>query len=371
MRPIVRLIGIDVDGTLVGASGEVRSPHLGGRRTRARDRRPSRAVLGATRFRDGARIRTPTRSRGLAHFPERLEHRASRHGRVPLHCPAPELVANAIRVARRTGDVLELYNDRRYVAESTHRWSIEHAKLLGVSFEARPFESLDPPIVRAQWVVTPARAREIMAGPHDNYEIAQSTSPLMPDARFVGLTPKGINKGSAIRAVASAYGVDLDEVMYVGDAGNDLPALQIVGHPIAMGNADPAVIEAAVCTVGHVDRGGLAQAIGYALTAKPRVQHWPRTASALRSAGLPPFGHSSRLRHHEKNYLTGAFGAVVRCCSRRRVGGDQPAAARRRCCSSSAAYTVPTSVPAYIKKAVEIAFAQRRAEGARRESQAG
>jgi hydroxymethylpyrimidine pyrophosphatase-like HAD family hydrolase len=53
--------------------------------------------------------------------------------------------------------------------------------------------------------------------------------------------------------------------MYVGDAGNDLSALRIVGHPIAMANADPAVIEAARHTVGDVNQGGLAEALEIAI----------------------------------------------------------------------------------------------------------
>jgi hydroxymethylpyrimidine pyrophosphatase-like HAD family hydrolase len=53
--------------------------------------------------------------------------------------------------------------------------------------------------------------------------------------------------------------------MYVGDAGNDLPALQIVGHPIAMGNGDPAVRAIAARTVGDVESGGLMQAIELAI----------------------------------------------------------------------------------------------------------
>lgn len=266
MRPVVKLIGIDVDGTLVGKSGEV-NPAIWAAAERARSAGVHLALCsGRPAFGTALEYARRLDPGGWHIFQNgssvvHLGSGQSRSTALPV-----ETVAEAIRLARRTGDVLELYDDRRYVAESTHRWSIEHAKLLGVSFEPQPFESLDPPVVRAQWVVSPERAREIMAGPHDDYEIAQSTSPLMPDARFVGLTPKGVNKGSAIRAIASAYGVDLDEVMYVGDAGNDLPALQIVGHPIAMGNADPAVIEVAVCTVGHVDDAGLAQAISYALT---------------------------------------------------------------------------------------------------------
>ena len=88
----------------------------------------------------------------------------------------------------------------------------------------------------------------------------------MPDTEFVGLTHEGVTKGSAIRSVAQGYGITLQEVMYVGDAGNDLSALRIVGHPIAMGNADPAVLEAAGHVVGHVNEGGLAQALEMAIS---------------------------------------------------------------------------------------------------------
>ncbi len=39
-----------------------------------------------------------------------------------------------------------------------------------------------------------------------------------------------------MREIAAAYRVDMRDVMYVGDSGNDLSALRVVGHPIAMGN---------------------------------------------------------------------------------------------------------------------------------------
>jgi hydroxymethylpyrimidine pyrophosphatase-like HAD family hydrolase len=53
--------------------------------------------------------------------------------------------------------------------------------------------------------------------------------------------------------------------MYVGDAGNDLSALRIAGHPVAMGNADADVLKAATRTVGNVNDGGLAEAIDLAI----------------------------------------------------------------------------------------------------------
>ncbi|MFL6602814.1 MAG: HAD-IIB family hydrolase [Steroidobacteraceae bacterium] len=170
-----------------------------------------------------------------------------------------------IQQARRTGEDLELYSDGTYVAESTSTWAREHAELLGVTFEPRPLESLTQPIVRAQWLLSRERAREFTSAPHPGLEVAQSGSPLMPDTQFVGLTHEGVTKGSAMRSVAEGYGIPLQDVMYVGDAGNDLSALRIVGHPIAMGNADPAVLEAAGHAVGHVNQGGLAEALEIAI----------------------------------------------------------------------------------------------------------
>jgi len=57
------------------------------------------------------------------------------------------------------------------------------------------------------------------------------------DVLAVGITPAGVSKGSAVRTVAEQYGIHLNDVMYVGDAENDLSALQIVGHPVAMNSS--------------------------------------------------------------------------------------------------------------------------------------
>jgi Cof subfamily protein (haloacid dehalogenase superfamily) len=261
----IRLIGIDVDGTLVGTGGTVHpgvweaAKRAGGRGIHLAlcSGRPAFGLAleyarrleagGWHIFQNGASIvnLATTQSRSVA-------------------IPLPR-VKTLIEQARQTCETLELYSDTSFVAESTCAWAREHAELLGVAFAPQPFESLTQPIVRAQWLLSRARAAEFTAIAHPGLEMAQSTSPLMPDTQFVGLTREGITKGTAMRSIAEEYGVSLADVMYVGDAGNDLSALRIVGHPIAMGNADPAVISAAKHTVDHVDRGGLAQAIEMAM----------------------------------------------------------------------------------------------------------
>ena len=49
-----------------------------------------------------------------------------------------------------------------------------------------------------------------------------------------------------------------------GDGANDVEVMGIVGHPVAMGNADPEVSVLARHHVSHVDRGGLAEALDLA-----------------------------------------------------------------------------------------------------------
>ncbi len=53
------------------------------------------------------------------------------------------------------------------------------------------------------------------------------------------------NKGAALRAIASACGVDLREVLAVGDGDNDLPMLQEAGVGVLVESADEVTREAA------------------------------------------------------------------------------------------------------------------------------
>lgn len=261
----VKLIGIDVDGTLVGSSGEV-DPRVWEAAQAARASGIRLALCsGRPAFAIALEYAERLEPRGWHAFQNgaSIVHLATGQSRsIPL---PPTTVTTFIAEARANGLMLELYTDKNWVTESTSAWAAEHAKLLGVKLEPRPFESLDGCVVRAQWLVTQAHAQQIMSVSRPDLEAVQATSPLMPDTQFVGFTRAGVNKGSAMRTIAEEYAVPLRDVMYVGDSGNDVPALRVVGHPIAMGNADPAVRAAAETTVGHVDEGGLAQALRIAI----------------------------------------------------------------------------------------------------------
>ncbi|MBV8743165.1 MAG: Cof-type HAD-IIB family hydrolase [Sinobacteraceae bacterium] len=261
----IALVGIDVDGTLVGSSGEI-PEHVWEAAARARRAGVHLALCSGRPAFGIARDYAQRLETGGWHIFQNgasVVHLATgetRSARLPQ-----EQVQMLIQRARASDEVLELYGDSSYVAESTHSWAFEHAKLLGVPFEPRSFETLQEPVVRAQWLLSVQRAAEFKALPHPGLELAQSSSPLMPQTQFVGLTRAGVSKGVALQSVARQYAIPLAAVMYVGDSGNDLSALQIVGWPIAMGNADAAVRAVARHTVGHVDEGGVAQALEMAV----------------------------------------------------------------------------------------------------------
>ncbi|HEU4626250.1 MAG TPA: HAD family hydrolase [Steroidobacteraceae bacterium] len=265
MTPAIRLVGIDVDGTLVGATGTVNA-RVWPAAERAREAGIRLALCsGRPAFGTAVEYARCLDAHGWHVFQNgasvvNLGSGESRSAPLPREC-----VDTLIAQARATRRVLELYSDRDYVVESNGDWAHAHADLLGVPFEPRRFDTLRGVCVRAQWLVTAADANLVRAALPSGVEIAQSTSPLMPETQFVGITRSGVSKGSAIESVAGEYRVALRQVMYIGDAGNDLPALQRVGHPVAMGDAAPAVRASAKYTVGGPEEGGVADALDIAL----------------------------------------------------------------------------------------------------------
>ena len=55
--------------------------------------------------------------------------------------------------------------------------------------------------------------------------------------------------------------LDVAEVMMVGDGLNDLDALEVVGHSVAMGNAHQDVLNSCDYVVAPVERDGLVEAL--------------------------------------------------------------------------------------------------------------
>lgn len=78
---------------------------------------------------------------------------------------------------------------------------------------------------------------------------------------YLDVTPPGVDKGTAVAAIAQAAGVPLAETLTIGDMANDVPMFRVAGLGIAMGNATDAVKAAAGGTTRTNDADGFADAM--------------------------------------------------------------------------------------------------------------
>ncbi len=81
------------------------------------------------------------------------------------------------------------------------------------------------------------------------------------NSRNIELMPEGIHKGRGIAELARWLGIPLSAIMAFGDEENDLPMLTTVGYGFAMGNAPEHVKAQCAYTTDSYDRNGIGNAI--------------------------------------------------------------------------------------------------------------
>ena len=81
------------------------------------------------------------------------------------------------------------------------------------------------------------------------------------DFSLVDITAPGATKGRALAWRAAQLGIAREEVMAVGDNFNDLEMLEFAGVPVVMANAVDGLKTRGWHVTGHQDAAGLAQAI--------------------------------------------------------------------------------------------------------------
>ncbi len=264
---VIPLICLDVDGTLVGSSGRVsdavwsavdsalaRGQHLA-----------LSTARGAFAASWDMAVRLDPDGWHVFHAGGAVVHTGT--GATVCHPLDDEQVQAADDLASQHRWVIEIYSATDYTVDSDAPLAVDHASLIGVPFERRPRSELHDGdnVVRVQFVVPEAAVPIAAEGAEAiGLTVNSATSPVMPGIAFVSLTVPGVTKATGIATIAGELGIDLSDVMMVGDGHNDLPALEAVGHPVAMANAAAEVKKVALHHVPDVESDGVVEALALA-----------------------------------------------------------------------------------------------------------
>jgi Cof subfamily protein (haloacid dehalogenase superfamily) len=271
---VIRLLAIDIDGTLLDGRGRLPDAH--------RD-----AVVQASAH--GIEIALVTgRSFHFTHAVIDL-----------LPIPLTLIVNNGAVVKRKDGEtewrhVLERDAARRILAETQHledsvaivfdrpgerqivfeRMDWTHPNRRGyyeknkayIAAAPSPLAEMlteDPIQVMFNGSVEPMRAlvAALRAMPiADRFSVAITEYELR-DFSLVDVNGAGCSKGTTLARVAASRGLTANEVMAVGDNLNDVEMLDFAGTSVVMGNATGALKARGYRLTGTNDEGGLAEAI--------------------------------------------------------------------------------------------------------------
>ncbi len=78
---------------------------------------------------------------------------------------------------------------------------------------------------------------------------------------YLEITRSGVNKGEALKLLASRLAIPLERILAIGDSRNDISMFEVAGMAVAMGNATVEVKAAADLIVPSNDEDGVAWAL--------------------------------------------------------------------------------------------------------------
>ena len=263
----IRLVALDLDGTLIGDDLQLTPRTVA--TIRAVVARGVHVALVTGRMTSSALpyalelgLRAPLVGVQGALVREMPVPGSTRLGRLLLHRPLPADVArDAMAWCRAAGLTPHVNHLERMVIPAGDepiadysRWNFGRVILVPdldawVRAPVTKVIAVGPPPLADQAL---ERARADFAGRAD---------PTVSHPMFLEFLAPGVNKGRAVRFLARRLGVDLRDALAIGDQGNDVEMIAEVGMGVAMDGAPAAVLAAARMVAPPLAEEGAAQVL--------------------------------------------------------------------------------------------------------------
>ncbi|WP_105617218.1 sugar-phosphatase [Vallitalea okinawensis] len=142
-----------------------------------------------------------------------------------------------------------------------NKYTHVEADINGIPIDIMPVDEIDDAttIVKVMFIDEPELLDEIISklpkAITDKYTILRSAP------YFLEFLHKSVNKGAGVKAVAKELGFKSEEIICIGDAGNDIAMIEYAGLGVAMENAFEEVKEVASYVTRSNDHDGVAHVI--------------------------------------------------------------------------------------------------------------
>ena len=147
-------------------------------------------------------------------------------------------------------DCLFMERDRYYVSGKGEREQRQE-KLIGINYPVDdPARALEHDIFQLNVYIAPEDLHIIRDATH-NTKFAGWTD------NFSDVMSRDGGKASGALEVLKQLGISPEKTIAFGDGGNDLELFDVVGMSVAMGNANPEVIQQATMVTDDVDHDGI------------------------------------------------------------------------------------------------------------------
>jgi Cof subfamily protein (haloacid dehalogenase superfamily) len=271
----IRLIALDIDGTIIGDDQEITTRTIEAvRRAMDRDVAVSlvtgRMVSSAMRFAAELGLTGPIvgYQGGLIRAMPLPDTR--RLGKLLMHTPLPAEAARDILAWTRSHGLDPHVNHlERFILRADDPRADDYSAFMGARAELVPdlLEAIDHPVTKILAVGEPPVPVDI--APLARAEFAGRADVTISHPRFLEFVAPGVSKGRAVRFLARRLRIPLAATLAIGDQWNDLEMLSEVGHGTAMPSAPREVRSAARYVAPPLADDGAARMIEDLVLASP------------------------------------------------------------------------------------------------------